>query len=105
MDPLTVGILVISDTAYTDPGTDAATKILSDVFTSPSTSNVEWKIKETKIVPDRIDKIQETIRRWTEDDGLNLLVTTGGTGFAVKDVTPEVFGLTLKIEESLGNCD
>jgi gephyrin len=52
----------------------------------------------SEIVPDSVEAIQGFIRRWSdgqrEEDKLNLIVTSGGTGFAVGDVTPEVCWFT-----------
>jgi gephyrin len=53
--------------------------------------NDQWHVSETEIVPDNALAIQKTIRTWTDGpDPINLIVTSGGTGFATKDVTPEV---------------
>ena len=45
-----------------------------------------------QIIPDDVLEIQRAITRWTDqgDERINLVVTSGGTGFAVKDLTPEV---------------
>ncbi|XP_010795752.1 gephyrin-like [Notothenia coriiceps] len=42
-----------------------------------------------KIVPDEIDEIKDTLLEWCDEQQLNLILTTGGTGFAPRDVTPE----------------
>ena len=39
---------------------------------------------------DEIDTIAARLRRYADEDGAHLVVTTGGTGFAQRDVTPEV---------------
>jgi gephyrin len=41
------------------------------------------------IVPDEISQIQAVLRRWADDEGIALILTTGGTGFAPRDQTPE----------------
>ncbi|KAG9344748.1 hypothetical protein JZ751_010435, partial [Albula glossodonta] len=46
-------------------------------------------ISAYKIVPDEIDEIKETLVDWCDEKELNLVLTTGGTGFAPRDVTPE----------------
>ncbi|XP_015224738.1 PREDICTED: gephyrin isoform X2 [Cyprinodon variegatus] len=46
-------------------------------------------ISAYKIVPDEIDEIKETLVDWCDEKELNLILTTGGTGFAPRDVTPE----------------
>jgi molybdopterin biosynthesis enzyme MoaB len=49
-----------------------------------------WSLHEKKIVPDEIPQIQDAVTDWTDVHKVNLVITTGGTGFAVRDVTPEV---------------
>lgn len=85
---LKVAILIVSDTAFKDPSTDAAGVKLERVFADQGT---EWDIKYTSIVPDSINAIQQHISQLCDDenDYVNFVVTTGGTGFAVKDHTPE----------------
>jgi hypothetical protein len=82
-------ILVISDTAAKDPSTDKAGNLLTDTFAVDGGDR--WHSPFVKIVPDSIIEIQRTIQQWSDgEDYFNLIITTGGTGFAVKDVTPEV---------------
>ena len=88
MDSLTSAILVVSDTASADPTTDRSAKILAD--TLKADGNGSWAVEKTVIVPDDNTAIQREIQNLV--DGMNpvsLVLTTGGTGFAVKDVTPE----------------
>lgn len=46
-------------------------------------------VSATAVVPDEIPAIQDRLRRWADDDKVQLILTTGGTGFAPRDVTPE----------------
>uniref|UniRef100_A0A3P9J0E0 Gephyrin n=1 Tax=Oryzias latipes TaxID=8090 RepID=A0A3P9J0E0_ORYLA len=46
-------------------------------------------ISAYKVVPDEVDEIKETLLEWCDEQELNLILTTGGTGFAPRDVTPE----------------
>lgn len=87
--PLRPAILVISDTASQDPQTDKSGPALTEAFSQRSST---WTAPIVRIVPDDPQKIQDTIKEWTdnETDFFNLIVTSGGTGFAVKDITPEV---------------
>ena len=81
-------ILIISDTAFQDPSTDKTGDILSDVFANEG--NGQWTVDNRKIVPDDILAIQKAVTLSCDgEDYVNLLITTGGTGFAVKDCTPE----------------
>lgn len=86
---LRAAILIVSETAYEDPSTDKCIPILKEVFSS--LGNDQWDVAETEIVPDSVLAIQKTIRNWTDGaNPINLIISSGGTGFATKDVTPEV---------------
>lgn len=82
-------VLVISDTASKDASTDKAGNILTDTFATDGGDL--WRPPLVRIVPDSILEIQRTVQQWSDsEEFFNLIITTGGTGFAVKDVTPEV---------------
>lgn len=88
-EKLRAAILVVSETASKDAASDRCIPVLQDVFNT--LGNDQWEIAATEIVPDSVLDIQKFIQRWSDrEDALNLIVTSGGTGFAVKDVTPEV---------------
>ena len=62
--------------------------MLKDVFSQDGGDR--WSEPFVKIVPDSILGIQRSVQQWTDhDNNVNLIVTTGGTGFATKDYTPE----------------
>jgi len=89
MSTLKAAILIVSTTASKDPSTDSSGGILKDVFEQDGGG--KWEVTDTKIVGDEVLEIQRSIRNWADrDDGVNLIVTTGGTGFAIHDSTPEV---------------
>lgn len=46
-------------------------------------------LADRKIVTDDIPKIQSVVNQWIESDGVDVVITTGGTGFTGRDVTPE----------------
>lgn len=86
--PLRAAILIISDTASRDPSTDSCIPTLTRLFQTDR----QWPHIRSAIVPDNVLDIQRSILQWTDSpDAVNLVVTSGGTGFAVKDVTPEVY--------------
>jgi len=87
--PLRVAILIVSTTAAKDPSTDASGNVLEQVFAHQGQG--KWAVVDIKIVPDVVTQIQRQIMLWADiAEGVNLIVTTGGTGFAVSDNTPEV---------------
>ncbi|KAK8219206.1 hypothetical protein M8818_000938 [Zalaria obscura] len=94
---LKAAIIIISETASRDPSTDKCDPRLRDVF-AKSTKAGSWELVPTRIVPDDVLQIQRNVVELSDEGGdgdggaVNLIVTSGGTGFAVKDVTPEVSG-------------
>lgn len=84
--PFRVGILTVSDRAsageYEDLGGPAIAGWLSDAVASP------WE-PVTHLVPDDRQLIEAALRSLVDDDGCKLVFTTGGTGPAPRDVTPE----------------
>ncbi|KAI9369150.1 hypothetical protein BJX61DRAFT_175526 [Aspergillus egyptiacus] len=88
MAGLTAAILVVSDTASQAPSSDRVVGVLSDVFATAGQGN--WEPPVTKIVPDDVLDIQRTVTDWADGPSpVNLILISGGTGFAVKDNTPE----------------
>ncbi|XP_062378073.1 gephyrin a isoform X3 [Sardina pilchardus] len=82
-----VGILTVSDSCYRNLAEDRSGINLKDLVHDPSL--LGGIISAYKIVPDEIDEIKETLVDWCDEKELNLILTTGGTGFAPRDVTPE----------------
>ncbi|KAM0342643.1 hypothetical protein ACHAPU_009373 [Fusarium lateritium] len=86
--PLKAALLVVSTTAAQDASADSSGPILTQVLKDEGDG--KWEIHDTKIVTDDILAIQRQITAWTDgSEGINLIVTTGGTGFATGDSTPE----------------
>lgn len=87
-DPETarIGILTVSDRAsrgeYEDRGGPAIREYLDEVLTSP------WEAVAT-IVSDERARIEQALREMCDEAGCCLVITTGGTGPAARDVTPE----------------
>lgn len=87
--PLTATILIVSTTAALHLSTDGAGTVLRDVFNVDGAG--KWTVTDQKIVSDNVIDIQKQIMQWTDGpDAPNVILTTGGTGFAVSDCTPEV---------------
>ncbi len=88
---LTAAILIVSTTAALDPSTDASAAVLREVLDIDGAG--KWTVADEKIVSDNVIDIQKQIMQWTDGpDAPNFIITTGGTGFAVSDATPEVRG-------------
>lgn len=86
---LKAAILIVSETAAKDPSTDKGIPALKEVFANNGGS--QWSTEDTGIVPDDVLEIQRAVTRWTDStEPVNLVVTSGGTGFTQKDITPEV---------------
>uniref|UniRef100_A0A8K9VGE7 Gephyrin n=1 Tax=Oncorhynchus mykiss TaxID=8022 RepID=A0A8K9VGE7_ONCMY len=82
-----VGVLTVSDSCFRNLAEDRSGINLKDLVHDPSL--LGGSISAYKIVPDEIDQIKETLVDWCDEKELNLILTTGGTGFAPRDVTPE----------------
>ena len=59
------------------------------------------QVLEVKIVPDEIDQIKNALISWSDDTKVDLILTTGGTGFSKRDVTPEATRAVIT-KEALG---
>ncbi|QDS73467.1 hypothetical protein FKW77_008973 [Venturia effusa] len=84
---LRAAILIVSDTAFADNSSDKAGPTLQGVFTSNVATS--WDVAETRIVPDDVLEIQRAVMGWCDGGEVNCVVTSGGTGFARRDLTPE----------------
>ena len=81
-----VGIVTVSDRAsrgeYQDLGGPAIRECLTEILSSP------WEAVP-RLIPDERPLIESTLRELCDEEGCCLVVTTGGTGPAPRDVTPE----------------
>lgn len=84
--PARIGIVTVSDRAsrgeYEDRGGPAIRDYFADVLTSPFEP-------VARVIPDEQPLIEQTLRELCNVEGCCLVVTTGGTGPALRDVTPE----------------
>ena len=83
--PIRVAILTVSDRAsqgiYEDIVGPALCQLLEDKLGA--------SIRLTSIVPDERESISARLIDWADNNEIDVIVTTGGTGFAPRDVTPE----------------
>jgi molybdopterin adenylyltransferase len=85
-DELLIGLVSISDRASTGVYEDQGVPALKDWFAQALTS--PWQM-ETRLIPDVQSTIEKTLIELVDDIGCDIVLTTGGTGPARRDVTPE----------------
>ena len=85
-DELIIGLVSISDRASTGVYEDQGVPALRDWFTAALAS--PWQM-ETRLIPDEQAVIEKTLIELVDDIDCDLVLTTGGTGPARRDVTPE----------------
>lgn len=89
---MNVGVITISDRAtagdYADAGGPAV---------RAACEQRDWTVIADAIVPDEIDRIAQAIRSFAAQ-GCGLILTTGGTGIAERDVTPEAIRSIMRVE-------
>ncbi len=92
--PIKVGVLTISDRSAAGIYEDKSGPVIRDIVVERLNAVVD----RTALVPDELELIKETLLAWVEQDCLDLILTTGGTGFAPRDITPEATRLVIQKE-------
>lgn len=87
------GILTVSDRSSRGERPDASGPALEELVLSQG-----WEVVHREIVPDEMRPLQEKLAAWADGDEADVILTTGGTGFSPRDVTPEA---TLAVVERL----
>ena len=85
---LKIGIITVSDRASAGIYEDLSGKAIIDTLNDYLISECEWK-SVYKVIPDEQNIIEDTIKELSDIEKCSLIVTTGGTGPALRDVTPE----------------
>ena len=80
--PLRIAVLTVSDSRTED--SDKSGRLIAERL-----SQAGHELAGKAIVTDDIDAIQRQVRAWVENEGVDLVISTGGTGFSPRDVTPE----------------
>ncbi|HWQ84986.1 MAG TPA: MogA/MoaB family molybdenum cofactor biosynthesis protein [Anaerolineales bacterium] len=88
---LRIGILTVSDRSARGERPDTAGPALAGAVAEQG-----WQVVQTEIVPDEMSVLVETLAAWCDSAQVDIVLTTGGTGFSHRDVTPEA---TLEIIE------
>lgn len=80
-----VAILTISDRSSRGERPDEGGPLIAQIIGE----TLKWDCSLKKIVSDDLDQIRNTLIEWCDSHRADLILTTGGTGFAPRDVTPE----------------
>ncbi len=80
--PLRIAVLTVSDTR--DDASDKSGALLAERLAAGG-----HELSGKTIVKDDIEVIRKQVRAWVEDESVDVIISTGGTGFAPRDVTPE----------------
>lgn len=78
------GILTLSDRSSRGERADASGPALAALIQAGG-----WSVTQQAILPDEESAIRSTLAEWADSGELDVIITTGGTGFAPRDVTPE----------------
>jgi len=78
------GVLTVSDLGARGLRADESGQAIREMLAS-----LDMAVERYEVVPDERELIEDRLRRWADEDGLDLVATTGGTGFGPRDVTPE----------------
>ena len=84
MSTLRFGILTISDRSARGERADTSGPALDAVIIAQ-----DWSVDRTAIIPDDLAEIRRVLVSWADSGDLDVILTTGGTGFSPRDVTPE----------------
>ncbi len=82
--PVKIAILTVSDTRSLED--DKSGQILVDRVKSAG-----HILADRAVVTDDVPKIRAAVKKWIDDDGVDVVISTGGTGLTGRDVTPEAF--------------
>lgn len=77
-------ILTVSDRSSRGLREDLSGPVLQGAIT-----DYGWEVTQTDIVADEISAIEKRLCHWSDSEKINVILTTGGTGFTPRDVTPE----------------
>lgn len=80
----TVGVLTISDKGASGERQDKSGEVIREIIPS-----MDARIVNYDVIPDEKELIVAKLVKWVDEDDLDVLITTGGTGLTPRDVTPE----------------
>jgi molybdopterin adenylyltransferase len=90
---ISFAILTVSDRSAAGSRED-----LSGPALAKAVENAGWKVVEQGLVPDDFTQIADLLKRWSDSGKIEVILTSGGTGFSARDITPEA---TLEVIDRL----
>jgi molybdopterin adenylyltransferase len=90
---LRFAVLTVSDRSARGERADASGPALIKLIESQG-----WEVRRSGILPDDLGNLRETLAVWADSGDVDIILTTGGTGFAPRDVTPEATRAVLERE-------
>lgn len=84
MVPIRIGIITVSDRSSRGERPDETGPALVNAV-----SQQGWQVIRTEILPDEIEQLSKALTEWADSGEMDVILTTGGTGFSPRDVTPE----------------
>ncbi len=94
MSVYSVGILTLSDKGARGEREDTSGAMLQELFGGMD----EYQVVRYLLIADDQERIAATLTQWVDVEGIDLIVTTGGTGVSPKDLTPEATRMVIERE-------
>ena len=79
-----IGILTVSDRSARGERPDLSGPAIEELI-----SERGWSVSRVEIIPDELPLLINTLTTWADSGELDIILTTGGTGFSPRDITPE----------------
>lgn len=79
-----IGILTVSDRSFRGERPDSSGPVLEEIVRAQG-----WLVADQAILPDDLEMLCKLLETWADSGEIDVILTTGGTGFAPRDVTPE----------------
>lgn len=91
--PLKFGILTVSDRSAAGERDDLSGPALVEAV-----KNAGWQVSRKAVVPDEIGSIVDILTEWCDAGDYQVILTSGGTGFSARDITPEATAAVIERE-------
>lgn len=99
MKDIKFAVLTVSDRSFAGVREDVSGPVVASAV-----KNAGWEVVFLEVVPDEIEEIKKKLLFWCETEKIDVILTTGGTGFAPRDVTPEATKEVIE-RETPGLCE